>query len=264
MINATTYTVQPGLRGVTAPQTTAASVNDASGRAAGVTGAAAVTDTTVISTLASRLSRAAGVTGTSNQGLDRQALADKISQTNLATLYPLDAQHKAAAAAQTPEPNDAASAQSAKAATAFVDKKGPNPFAGLSREQLSTIAQDESGTFTVNEKRAALTQASDEELAWRQKVVAAAMREYNETGKMTKFFSSVLGHFNALPEAEQALYPADYASGLQEKIDLDFNYFNHAAHDGPPTPGSLASLSGRQLGKDGMDWLALLDLPERS
>ena len=264
MINATAYSTQPGLRSVTASQTTAATVNHAPGRVAGVTGAAAIADTTVISTLASRLSRAAGVSGTSNQGLDRQALADKISQNNLATLYPLDEQHKAAAAAQTPEPNDAESAQSAKAATAFVDKKGPNPFAGLSREQLSTIAQDESGTFTVNEKRAAFIQAYDEEQAWRQKVVAEAMREYNETGKMTKFFSSVLGHFNALPEAEQVLYPADYASGLQEKIDLDFNYFNHAAHDGAPTPGSLASLSGRQLGRDGPDWLTLLELPKRS
>ncbi|KAB8044590.1 hypothetical protein [Janthinobacterium aquaticum] len=264
MINVTTYTSQSTPRTASTAYGASVSINGAPGQAGAATGAAAVADTTVISTLASRLSRAAGVTGTSNQGLDRQALADKISQNNLATFYPLDAQHKAAAAAQTPEPNDAASAQSAKAATAFVDKKGPNPFAGLSREQLSTIAQDESGTFTVNEKRAALTQAYDEELAWRQKVVAEAMREYNETGKMTKFFSSVLGHFNALPEAEQVLYPADYASGLQEKIDLDFNYFNHAAHDGPPTPGSLASLTGRQLGKDGMDWLALLELPKRS
>lgn len=258
----TSATAQSALR-TAATQSTAAATGGAPGKAA-ASGAAAIADTTVISTLASRLSRASGVSSASNAGLGRDALADKINSNNLATLYRLDDQHKAAAAAQVPEPNDAASAKSAAAATAFVEKKGPNPFAGLSREQLSTIAQDESGTFTVNEKRAAFTQAYDEEQAWRQKVVAEAMREYNETGKMTKFFSSVLGHFTDLPAAEQALYPADYASGLQEKIDLDFNYFNHAAHDGAPTPGSLASLSGRQLGKDGMDWLALLDLPKRS
>ena len=172
-------------------------------------------------------------------------------------LYPLDAEHKAAAARQVPEPNDAASAKSAAAATAFVDRKGPNPFAGLSREQLSTISNDDSGTFTINERRAAFTQAYDEEQAWRTQVVAQAMQEYNTTGKMTNFFKSVLGHFNTLPQLEQSQYPASYASDLDDKIKLDFNYFNHAAGDGGPTPGSLADLLKNQ-GKKTVDLFDLL------
>ncbi|QYG07833.1 hypothetical protein [Janthinobacterium sp. PAMC25594] len=53
---------------------------------------------------------------------------------------------------------------------------------------MSAITNDDSGTFTINERRAAFTQAYDEEQAWRSQVVAQAMAEYNTTGKMTNFF----------------------------------------------------------------------------
>lgn len=220
-------------------------------------GVGATAQDTVISTLASRLSMAASVTGANMQGLDRQSLAARINSNTDAILYTLDDEHKAAAARQVPEPNDAASARSAAAATAYVDGKAPNPFAGLSREQLATIVQDESGAFTVNERRAAFMQAYREEETWREQVVAEAMREYNTTGKMTIFFKSVLAHFNDLPKLEQALYPENYASDLEDKIELDFNYFNHAAGDAPATPGSLADLMKKQ---DSLHALDLFDL----
>ncbi|MFZ4878372.1 hypothetical protein ACL9RI_25080 [Janthinobacterium sp. Mn2066] len=220
--------------------------------------AGAVSDTTVISTLAGRLSRAESSTSANIQGLDHQALAAKLNGNIKDINYPLDAAHKEAAARQLPQPNDAASARSAAAATAFIDGRGPNPFAGLSREQLATITHDDSGTFTVNERRAAYTQAYDEEQAWRTQVVAQAMHEYDTTGKMTDFFKSVLSHFEGLPKLEQALYPEDYASDLQDKIKLDFNYFNHAAGDGGPTPGSLASMSKAGQDKQAPDLFDLL------
>lgn len=180
-----------------------------------------------ISSLASRLSRAEGGGG---GPLSHKALGEKMRANIERITYPLDAQHKAAAARQLPEPNDAASSASAQAANAYVENpRGPNPFAGLSREQLSTIVNDESGTFTINEQRAAFRQAYDEEQKWREKVVAQAMQEYHATGKLTDFFKAALEHFNGLPETEQALYPADYGADLQDKIDLDFNYFTHSA-----------------------------------
>lgn len=219
--------------------------------------AGAVADEVVISTLAGRLSAAEKTTSATIRGYDHATLGAWVNENTAEILYPLDAEHKAAAARQLPQPHDAASAKSAAAATAFVDNKGPNPFAGLSREQLSAIANDDSGTFTVNERRAAYYQAGDDEQAWRSQVVAQAMHEYNTTGKMTNFFKSVLGHFNALPQLEQAQYPADYASGLEDKIKLDFNYFNHAAGDGPPTPGSLADMRKNQ-DKKGLDLFDLL------
>ena len=209
-------------------------------------GAGAVADEVVISTLAGRLSAASAAASATIRGFDHATLGAWVNDNTDDILYPLDAEHKAAAAKQVPQPNDAAAAKSAAAATAFVDRKGPNPFAGLSREQLSAISNDDSGTFTVNERRAAFMQAYQEEEAWRTQVVAQAMQEYNTTGKMTNFFKSVLAHFNTLPQLEQSQYPANYASDLEDKIKLDFNYFNHAAGDGGPTPGSLADLLKNQ------------------
>ncbi|WP_323034235.1 hypothetical protein [Pararhodobacter sp.] len=50
-----------------------------------------------------------------------------------------------------------------------------------------------------------------------EKVAAKAMAEYNSTGKLTNFFSSVLDHFKELPAIEQAQYPQDYASDLGQR-----------------------------------------------
>lgn len=202
-----------------------------------------VSDGVSISTLAGRLSAAEAVAAESIKGMDHKTLAAKAQGNIDEILYVLDDAHLAAAAAEVPQPNDAESKRSADAATAFVNNKGANPFAGLSREQLSTISNDDSGTFTINERRAAFTQAYNEEQAWRQQVVAKAMQEYNESGKLTEFFKETLAHFMDLPKMEQALYPADYASGLADKIKLDFNYFTHSAGNAPPSVMSLANLN---------------------
>jgi hypothetical protein len=144
-----------------------------------------------------------------------------------------------------PEPSNPESSASAKAANDYVNNLGEkNPFTGLSREQLSTIANDESGSFTTNEKYAAYRQAYDEEQKWRSEVVAKAMQEYEDTGKLTNFFKSALSHFNELPIQEQSLYSEEYAKDLEEKIDLDFNYFTHMGHGLPGQVNeSLASLN---------------------
>lgn len=204
---------------------------------------AAVSGGASISTLAARLSKASTSITESTNGLDYNALGAKAA-TNIQTiLYPFEGEQKAAAATQVPQPNDAAATQSAAAATAYLEGKGSNPFTGLSREQLSTITNDESGAFTVNERRAAYRQAHSEEEAWRMQVIAKAVKEYEDSGKLTEFFKESLAHFMELPKMEQALYPENYASGLADKIKLDFNYFTHAAGDGAPTPGSLATLN---------------------
>ncbi|PHV40527.1 hypothetical protein CSQ95_02725 [Janthinobacterium sp. BJB304] len=260
MINISTAGIQPGALSAAEGNKVSSgkAASDKAQTAQAPVGVGAVAEEVVISTLAGRLSTAATATSTAIEGYDHRSLGAWVNDNISSILYPLDAGHKAAAAQQLPQPNDAASARSAAAATAFIDNKGPNPFAGLSREQLATITHDDSGTFTVNERRAAYTQAYDEEQAWRSQVVAQAMQEYNTTGKMTNFFKSALAHFNALPQLEQAQYPENYASGLQDKIKLDFNYFNHAAGDGAPTPGSLADMQRNQGAKQGADLFELL------
>lgn len=204
---------------------------------------AGVSDGTSISTLAARLSKASTSITEITKDLDHNALNAKATKNIQTILYPFEGEQKAAAAKQVPQPNDAAATQSAAAATAYLEGKGSNPFTGLSREQLSTITNDESGAFTVNERRAAYRQAHSEEEAWRTQVIAKAVKEYEESGKLTEFFKESLAHFMDLPKMERALYPEDYASGLADKIKLDFNYFTHAAGDGGPTPGSLATLN---------------------
>ena len=188
---------------------------------------------------------------------------DAKAENNLQTiLYPFVGEQKDAMAKQVPEPNDAVSSKSAAAATAYLEGKGSNPFAGLSREQLSTITNDDSGSFTVNERRAAYRQAHSEEEAWRAQVLAKATKEYEDSGKLTEFFKESLAHFMELPKMEQALYKEYYASDLQSKIKLDFNYFNHSAGDAGPTPGSLATLNTAGASAGTSNIAQLLKFPE--
>lgn len=145
--------------------------------------------------------------------------------------------NKAAHDTEVPKTNDPAILARAKQATAFVNDTahgshtGKNPFAGLSRDQLAAIVYDDSGIYTVNERRAASYEADRLEEVWREEVAAQAMEEYNRTGKLKNFFKSVLDHFNDLPSIEQVQYPEHYATELQLKIDQDFDYTSQQARN---------------------------------
>jgi len=240
----------PPLR-TTAATASAPSATTANGGAASsVPAATAVRPDVQISSLASRLNKAENGSSVADPTLSRDQLGDKVRQNIAVVTYTLTEENKARMAREVPVPADASALASA-AANAFVnDLKGPNPFAGLSREQLATIANDDSGTFTTNERYAAHRQAYDEEQQWRSQVVAQAMAEYHASGKLTNFFEAVLDHFNTLPRTEQALYPADYATDLQQKIDLDFNYFTN-------TPGE----QGGGHAQSGIDVAGLVKWP---
>lgn len=200
--------------------------------------------TVSLSSLASRLTKAAA--SFDAKGASHDAMADKVGDTIAKLNYALTTENIRAKSLEVPNPLDAESSASAAAANAYAaNPKSPNPFAGLSRGQLSSIVNDESGSFTTNERYAAYRQAWDEELAWRSKAVADAMEEYHRTGKLTDFFGSALSHFSTLPSAEQALYPENYAADLQEKVVLDFNYFTHMPNgQAGKADISLASLFG--------------------
>ena len=90
----------------------------------------------------------------------------------------------------------------------------------LSREQLALITYDDSGTFTVNERRAAFEESTRQEQAWRREVSDKAQQEYDSTGRMTGFFKQVQAHYNSLSAIEQAQYPANYAAQVQQHIDI--------------------------------------------
>lgn len=136
--------------------------------------------------------------------------------------------NKKANDAEVPDTQDPVLLARASDATQFVNGNGKNPFAGMSSAQLSLVVYDNSGSFTTNERRAAWSESSDRESTWRQSVVANSMAEYNNTGKLTKFFTAALDHYKDLPLIEQAQYPDSYEAKLQGWIALDFNYKTHS------------------------------------
>jgi hypothetical protein len=186
-------------------------------------------DSSTVSTLASQLSEAS----VRAQARDARLTRTELSSMANNTFNELEGTHytanKAKHDSEVPNTDNAELLARAKSATKYTNGLGKNPFSGMPRDQLALITYDDSGTFTVNERRAALEESAKQEFAWRQKVVAEAEYEYNSTGKLTKFFQSVLDHYKELPLVEQAQYPDNYETKLQEWIDLDFNYFTHTA-----------------------------------
>ncbi len=192
-----------------------------------------------VSTLAQQLSAAAARAQTRDAGLSRKDLGQKaaslLSQISGDNYFA----NKAKSDAEVPDTSDPALLARAKQATAFVNGQGSNPFKGLSRDQLDLIAYDDSGTFTVNERRAAWSEAYDQEEAWRRQIIGQGELEYKATGKQNDFFAALLKHYQGLPAIEQAQYPTGYASQLQEWIHLDFNFRTNQAEGGGVSHTSL-------------------------
>ncbi|MND27715.1 MULTISPECIES: hypothetical protein [Pseudomonas] len=186
-------------------------------------------DSSTVSTLASQLSEASVRAQARDARLTRTELSsmanntfNELEGTNYTT-------NKSKYDSEVPDTDSATLLARAKSATQYTNGLGKNPFSGMPMDQLALITYDDSGTFTVNERRAALEESAKQEFAWRQKVVAEAEFEYNSTGKLTNFSQSVLDHYKGLPPVLQAQYPNNYEAKLKHWIDLDFNYFTNVA-----------------------------------
>ncbi|WP_273825939.1 hypothetical protein [Pseudomonas asplenii] len=195
-------------------------------------------DTSRLSPLSRQLSESAARAAARDASLSRKELGAKASELLGQISGDGYFANKAANDAEVPATDDPELLARARNATDFVNGNGRNPFAGMSQDQLSLIIYDDSGNFTANERRAAWSESSDQEYAWRQKAVASAMAEYNETGKLTKFFTSALEHYKELPAIEQAQYPNSYEAKLQAWIALDFNYKTHTV-EGQGSPQAI-------------------------
>ncbi|WP_192457892.1 hypothetical protein [Musicola keenii] len=171
-----------------------------------------------ISTLALQLSAAAERAAIRDSTQGYQSLAKQAQETIEQLIGSDYDRHKKRNDSELPNTDDPDLLARAQQATDFVNRKGANPFRGLSREQLALITYDDSGTFTVNERRAAWSEAYDQEEAWRVRVCAMAMNEYNATGKTSNFFKEVLRHYQELPKMERVQYPLDYPIQLQTRI----------------------------------------------
>ncbi|OOW03123.1 hypothetical protein MF6396_12045 [Pseudomonas sp. MF6396] len=220
------------------PLPTSLGINHGNSSSARALNAYAGQDTSSVSNLARQLAASATRASERDTGLSHSALGalarsllDKITGAAYSA-------NKAAHDKEVPATDDPELLARAEQATAFVNatltvgsKTVENPFAGLSREQLALITYDDSGTFTVNERRAAFEESSRQEQAWRREVSDKAQQEYNTTGRMTDFFKQVQAHYNSLPAIEKAQYPADYAAQVQQHIDADINYKAQNAKD---------------------------------
>jgi hypothetical protein len=131
--------------------------------------------------------------------------------------------------AEVPDTTDPDLLARARQATDFVNGHGSNPFKSLSDDQLNLIIYDDSGNFTINERRAAWSEAYDREESWRQKVLAQAHFEYDTTGKQNNFFAACLEHYQGLPLIDQVQYPESYPAKLLHWISLDFNFRTNRA-----------------------------------
>ncbi|WP_426142527.1 hypothetical protein [Pseudomonas sp. DWP3-1-2] len=186
-------------------------------------------DNSSLSSLSLQLSESAARAAARDSSLSRKELGAKASELLSEISGDGYFANKKANDAEVPDTQDPGLLARADNAAQFVNGSGKNPFAGMSSDQLSLIIYDDSGSFTTNERRAAWSESFDQESAWRQKVVANSIAEYNGTGKLTKFFTAALEHYKDLPAIEQAQYPDSYEAKLQDWIALDFNYKTHTA-----------------------------------
>ncbi|MFJ4143379.1 hypothetical protein [Pseudomonas sp. NPDC089734] len=123
-----------------------------------------------------------------------------------------------------------------------------NPFAGLSYEQLTLIAYDESDTFTLNERHAAYRAAWEIETQWRMKI-----GHDSQQGAFTQephlFYAEHLAHFRSLPLIDQAQYMEDYEADTESRMLEAAHSVGYKPNDEILTLFDL--IAGAIPGKDG-------------
>ncbi|PMR73986.1 hypothetical protein [Billgrantia endophytica] len=187
-----------------------------------------------LSTLAQQLSDSALRADERDSALSRKELGVRAEERLGQILGPNYTANKARHDSEVPNTDDPALLARAQQATDFVNtanssRETPNPFSGLSNDQLTLIIYDDSGAYTVNERRTAYYEAAEQRQAWKREVVAKTIAEYNSTGKMTNFYSEVLAYYESFPPIEKAQYPVDYTENLQQRINDDTDHRPKAA-----------------------------------
>lgn len=159
---------------------------------------------------------------------------------------------------EQPDTDDPEHLERAAQATDYVNQTlngsryAKNPFAGLSREQLALIAYDDSGGYTVNERRSAWSESERLKSAWEKGAVTRAQLEISQTGGIAIFLTEVLSFYKGLPKIEQVqeCYPGNYEAELLEKICAQLARAN----------GGAGELAERSLNL--YDFLASIAVPE--
>lgn len=172
-----------------------------------------------ISSLAHMLSDAAARAAqrdASTSRNERVAIGDRATQAIQSPVYE---QSKQMRDAQVPDSDDPQRLKQARQATASLNGKGENPFKGLSLEQLTLIEYDESGAFTLNERRAARVASQQAQSDWSRDVSNQLMQEYNRDGHFSpKTLQGILDDYKNLPPILEARLGDDYEANLNMHI----------------------------------------------
>lgn len=172
-----------------------------------------------LSSLARKLSAAAAEAAQRDSRLSREELADlavRIMDRIGGLTYSLA---KDFFDSQLPDTEDEEWLERARQANDFAKGKGENPFKGLPREQLSLIVHDDSGAFTVSERRAALMEKTDQHNQWANSIIGKMNAEYKLTGRTDQGLREILDFYNSLPPIEVAEY-GNYEATIMMQLSL--------------------------------------------
>lgn len=120
---------------------------------------------------------------------------------------------------QLPDTQDREWLERARQANDFAKGKAENPFKGFSREQLSLIVYDESGAFTVSERRAALAEKTELHNQWAQHMIEKMNVEYQQTRRNDSGLREILDFYNSLPPIEVAEY-GNYEAQIMMQLSM--------------------------------------------
>lgn len=208
-------------------------------------------DRTTVTTLASQLSDAAQRAKSTYGHNTKQQLRDlDITTSDLlaGTTYNND---KSNHDAEIPNTQDPTLLERARQATNYANGSGNNPFSGMPRDQLELIIYDDSGNFTINERRAALYEESNQEYSWRKSVVEGYFVNRDKPGRAAAFYQTVLDHHRALPLVAQAAAPDGYDAKLVEWIKLELNVTNPTSEEGrTPNKNLTPEIAQKILARD--------------
>lgn len=186
------------------------------------------TDKTSFSTLASQLNESAARAAKRDAGMTYEELGQYGRNQIKAFTQEMPKANSGTRAMEVPNTTDPELLDRARAASAYVtrtlagDKNAISPFEKLSREQLNHIAYDDSGNFTLNERRAAWQGVQKMDEAWRKVAIPQGEIEQIRTGKASRFYNEALSYFKSLPAIEKAVdYPKDAQAILESRIKGD-------------------------------------------
>ncbi|QKH36730.1 hypothetical protein FOC84_17920 [Achromobacter pestifer] len=174
---------------------------------------------TGVSSLARLLSEAGTRAAARDASTSREGLVKIVDATVDKLIGDGYRMNKSKADAEVPKSDDPQRLALAKQATDFANGAGPNPFKGMSREQLALITYDDSGAFTVNERQAAWREDYDQDQVWRRGIIAKLNDDSRRIGRDSpQTLQEMLDYHRSLPPILRAQEPQDYEAKLEVAI----------------------------------------------